>query len=132
MRALLPVLLLCLVSFSCSEKKAAPSPALPTGVALESLEVTPPVGGQAMPIDLAGSPERGSTSAKVVVVEYSNFRCRPCSRMSKTLTAVAARHPEEVLLVFKHGLLGEASQSLYIHEAAQAAAAQGKFWEYEE
>jgi protein-disulfide isomerase len=108
-------------------KEAAPRQQTESG-----LEVTPVGGGEAIPIDLEGAPARGGSEARIVIVEYSNFRCKPCAKMARTLSGLAAENPGRLRLIFKHGLLGEAAASYLVHEAAQAAAAQGKFWEYEE
>jgi protein-disulfide isomerase len=74
----------------------------------------------------------GASAPKVTVVEFSNFRCRPCGEMSNSIRALAKEYPNDLRLIFKHGLLGEATYSYEVHEAAQAANAQGKFWEYAE
>lgn len=125
------LLLSLLLTTSCQAAKPAPGPAASVQ-ALDSLELSPPGGGISVPVDLAMSPTMGASAPKVTVIEFSNFRCRPCGDMSKAIHALAKEHPDDLRLIFKHGLLGEATYSYEVHEAAQAANAQGKFWEYAE
>jgi protein-disulfide isomerase len=116
---------------SCQPTRPTPNPT-PSTQSLDSLELTPPGGGLSVPVDLALSPTMGASAPKVTVVEFSNFRCRPCGEMSNSIHALAKEHPNDLRLIFKHGLLGEATYSYEVHEAAQTANAQGKFWEYAE
>jgi protein-disulfide isomerase len=129
---MLRISLLLFVFLGSCQAKPAPTPAPTSSESLESIELTPPGGGLSVPVDLAMSPTMGSSAAKVTIIEFSNFRCKPCGEMSKAIHALAEENPKDLRLIFKHGLLGEATYSYEVHEAAQAANAQGKFWEYAE
>lgn len=129
MRILFVVSLLLGVIACQGEKPKAP--ASKSGPSEYGIEATSPDGSPVV-MDISESPSLGNPGAEVVVVEYTNFFCKPCARMAKTLNALAKEHPEEIQLIFKHGLLGDPARSYPVHEAAQAAYAQGKFWEYKE
>ncbi len=67
----------------------------------------------------------------VTVVEYGDFQCPGCAGMAPLLKQLVAAYPEDVQIVYRHFPLN----SIHPHaqkaaEAAEAAGAQGKFWEY--
>jgi len=73
--------------------------------------------------------ERGVQNAPVTIIEFSDFQCPFCNRVSKTLDDVLQAYPDKVRLIFKHAPLPIHPQSNLIHEAVSAAGAQGKFWQ---
>lgn len=75
------------------------------------------------------SPTTGQ-SAKVLLIEFSDFQCPYCAEASKTLKQLIA-HQGEVTLVYKHFPLTTIhDQAMPAAIAAWAAGQQGKFWEY--
>jgi len=81
-------------------------------------------------INTAGSPGRGGpVSAKVTVVEFSDFQCPFCSRVTPTLKKIEEAYGKDVRIVFKHLPLRMHSKAPAAHAAAEAAHRQGKFWE---
>ena len=73
---------------------------------------------------------QGSTSAPVTLVEYGDYECPHCGRAHPILKAVQKRLGKKLRLVFRNFPLRE----MHPHaenaaEAAEAAAAQGKFWQ---
>lgn len=73
---------------------------------------------------------RGNREAELVLIEYADFQCPYCARAHQALTSLRQKHGERMTLVFRHLPLtdlhpfaGPAAQ------AAEAAGAQGKFWE---
>jgi protein-disulfide isomerase len=78
---------------------------------------------------LAGAPPSfGPDTAKVTIVEFSDFQCPYCAQAAKTVEAIRARYADKVHLVFREYPL---SFHPYARGAAQAAVAahqQGKFW----
>ena len=72
---------------------------------------------------------RGPASADVTVVEYGDFACPSCRKAYPMVKGLAARFPE-VRFVFRANprshLFPDAQPAA---EAAEAAGAQGKFWE---
>ncbi len=72
-----------------------------------------------------GAPE----GALVTIVEYSDFQCPYCVRLTDSLKQVAAEYPDDVRIVFKHFPLPMHKQAKPASEAVLAAHAQGKGWE---
>jgi protein-disulfide isomerase len=80
---------------------------------------------------IASSPTIGSTSNKILLVEFSDFQCPFCSKSSGILKQFMAKHKDKVTLVFKNFPLTQIHpEALPAARAAWAAQQQGKFWEY--
>ena len=77
----------------------------------------------------ATGPSRGPATAKVTIVEFSDFQCPFCSRALPAVERVMKDYDGKVRLVFRnfpldmHPLAGKAA------EAGACAADQNKFWE---
>lgn len=78
----------------------------------------------------AKGPARGPESAKVTIVEFSDFQCPFCSRAHDTVEEVMNAYPGKVRLVFRHFPLDFHQQAPKAAEASLCANDQGKFWEY--
>ena len=73
---------------------------------------------------------RGSRNAAVTLIEYADFQCPFCARAHAALTELQGRHGERLALVFRHLPLADKHPfAEAAAEAAEAAGAQGKFWE---
>jgi protein-disulfide isomerase len=89
----------------------------------------------AHPVTLAVPPEptdhsQGPEHARVVVVEYGDFECPSCKVAATTPSLLMERYPSQVRFVFRHFPLEEAHpHALLAAEAAEAAGAQGLFWQ---
>jgi len=73
---------------------------------------------------------RGSEDAKVTLIEYGDFQCPYCARAHAALGELQRQHGERLRLVYRHlplSSLHPLAQPLA--EAAEAAGAQGKFWD---
>jgi diadenylate cyclase len=73
---------------------------------------------------------RGAATAPVTLVEYGDFECPYCGRMYPVVKELRKRAGDRLRVVFRHFPL----DSVHPHarraaEAAEAAAAQGRFWE---
>jgi protein-disulfide isomerase len=80
---------------------------------------------------IASSPTIGSTSNKILLVEFSDFQCPYCSKSQEILKQFMAKHKDKVTLVFKNFPLTQIHpEALPAARAAWAAQQQGKFWEY--
>jgi protein-disulfide isomerase len=85
-------------------------------------------------VTLADPPEptdhaRGSEHAPVVLIEYGDFECPSCKVAVQTPKLLLERFPNRIRFIFRHFPLQEAHPyALLAAEAAEAAAAQGKFW----
>ncbi|MFC0250821.1 DsbA family protein [Massilia consociata] len=76
-----------------------------------------------------GDHVRGSPDADIVIVEYADFQCPYCARARPTLDELKHRYGERITLVYRHLPLEMHPYAEAAAEAAEAAAAQGKFWE---
>lgn len=79
-------------------------------------------------IPVTGAPSIGPATAKITIVEFSDFQCPYCALSGPKALAVAAQYPKDVRLVFKQFPLDFHSNAFAASEAALAAHAQGKFW----
>jgi protein-disulfide isomerase len=85
-------------------------------------------GRKVVPVGL--SPALGPSDALVTIVEFSDFQCPFCARSLPLQKRVLAEYPGKVRWVFKHMPLRFHSNARPAAEAAMAAHAQGRFWEY--
>jgi len=74
-------------------------------------------------------PSKGPATAKVNIVEFSDFQCPFCSRVVDTLHKIEKDYPSQVRVYFRHNPLPFHPDAPLAAEAAVAAEAQGKFWE---
>ena len=83
------------------------------------------------PIDvLPNDPVSGPATAKVQIVEFSDFQCPFCKQVVPVLKQLAAKYPDQVKIVWKDFPLPSHPFARPAAEAAQCAREQGKFWEY--
>lgn len=76
-------------------------------------------------------PVRGSTSARVSIVEYGDYACGLCKTLEPTLTALVAEAPRQRQLVWKDAPnVGLHPEAFDLAMAARCAQDQGVFWEY--
>jgi protein-disulfide isomerase len=72
----------------------------------------------------------GPMSAPVTVVNYGDYQCPGCQKTHRSTEKMARELLERVRLVHRHfPLVKSHPRALRAAEAAEAAAAQGKFWE---
>jgi protein-disulfide isomerase len=73
---------------------------------------------------------RGSADAGVTLLEYADFQCPYCGEASRELKRLEHAAGDRVRFVFRHFPLTQAHPHAQLAaEAAEAAGAQGKFWE---
>jgi protein-disulfide isomerase len=87
----------------------------------------PPTVGHKMPL-ADWTPIRGPKTAKVTVVEFSDFQCPFCSRVEPVLQQIAQTYGDDVRLAWRHEPLPFHEHAIEAAEASMAADAQGKFW----
>ena len=74
---------------------------------------------------------RGSTTAPVTVIMFTDFQCPACSATHPVLEKVLAEYPDKIRFVVRNFPLTQIHQNAYNAALAAAAAkAQGKFFEY--
>jgi protein-disulfide isomerase len=105
-----------------------PSKLTPPAVAASTALIPegPPVERIAVPL---GGPARGPSTAKVTIVEFSDFQCPFCARVNATLEQLLRDYPNDVRILFRHNPLPFHDNAAPAAEAAVAAEKQGKFWE---
>jgi protein-disulfide isomerase len=105
---------------------AAVKPAAPTAQKARSRRPDP---NRRYKIDISGRPVKGGENAKVTIVEWSDFQCPFCRRVTPTLEQIHETYGDQVRVVFRHLPLSIHSKAPAAHAAAEAAHKQGKFWE---
>jgi protein-disulfide isomerase len=80
-------------------------------------------------VPLGSSPQKGAATAKVTIVEFSDFQCPFCSRVEPTLTQLEQQYGKDLRVVWKNAPLPFHPNAMPAARAAMAAAEQGKFWE---
>jgi formate-nitrite transporter family protein len=81
------------------------------------------------PVDVLNH-SRGSAAATVTLVEYGDYACPACRDAEWIVKEILNVMPAEVRFVFRHfPVRQEHPQALHAAEAAEAAGAQGKFWD---
>lgn len=73
----------------------------------------------------------GSHTAKVMLVEFGDYQCPACGYAAPIIEKVIEAYKTNpgVSIVFRHFPLSQHKNAQAAAEAAEAAAAQGKFWE---
>lgn len=72
----------------------------------------------------------GPTNARVTIVEFSDFQCPYCSKAADVVHKLRERYGDRVHFVFRQFPLSFHPYARQAAEAALAANAQGKFWEF--
>ena len=80
-------------------------------------------------VPVGNSPERGPKTAKITIVQFSDFQCPYCSRVEPTISELEKDYGKDVRIVWKNNPLPFHQNAMPAAKAAMAAAAQGKFWE---
>jgi protein-disulfide isomerase len=89
-------------------------------------EPAPPV--QLISVD--DDPSRGGPNAPVTVVEFTDFQCPACAAMQPVIDEVLKTYGDKVRFVVRDFPLPTHANARKAAEAANAAHAQGKFFEY--
>lgn len=72
----------------------------------------------------------GPEDAPVTLLEYGDYQCPYCADMHPMIKSIARAMGTQLRLVFRHMPLNDVHPfAQYAAEAAEAAGAQGKFWE---
>lgn len=82
------------------------------------------------PVDPVTDHVRGPADALVTLVEYGDYECPYCGRVAPAIARILERSDGRVRFVMRHLPLTEVHPSAALAaEAAEAAGAQGRFWE---
>ncbi len=81
-------------------------------------------------VDPARDHTRGSDRAPVTIVEYGDFECSYCGQAESVIRELLTAGGEDIRYVWRHLPLNDVHPNAQLAaEAAEAAAAQGRFWE---
>ena len=73
---------------------------------------------------------KGPANAEFTLVEYGDYECPDCSSLFQTLHSLQAELNTRLRLVYRHyPMSGVHKRAQMAAEAAEAAGAQGRFWE---
>jgi protein-disulfide isomerase len=72
---------------------------------------------------------KGSTEAKVKIIEYTDFECPYCNMAFPTIEALLAKYGNQISLEYRSFPLSFHADAQKAAEAALCAGEQGKFWE---
>ena len=77
---------------------------------------------------VAHDPSRGPVDAPITIVEFSEYQCPFCGRVTPTLKALEQKYAGKLRIVFKDFPLSNHAQAPKAAEAAHCAGDQGKYW----
>jgi protein-disulfide isomerase len=84
-----------------------------------------------MNVGIAGGALRGDPNAAVTVIEFTDFQCSACGAMYPIVEDVLKSYGNRVRFVIRNFPLMRVHENAFrAAQAAEAAKAQGKFWEY--
>ena len=91
----------------------------------------PPLVDLAVGVDPARDHVRGPVDAPVTLLEYGDYECPYCGQAEQAVRALLATFGNELRYVFRHLPLADVHpHATLAAEAAEAAAAQGRFWDF--
>jgi protein-disulfide isomerase len=104
---------------------------LPRALLIRSAAATAPLPDElAAPVDPERDHVRGPDEAPVTLVEYGDYECPYCGSAEGTVRELLQSFSEELRYVFRHlPLVDVHPHAELAAEAAEAAGAQGRFWE---
>ena len=76
---------------------------------------------------------RGPMNAPVTIVEFGDYECPPCAKAHLMVKEIQKKLEGQLRIVFRHFYWSNIHPNArHAAEVAEAAAAQGKFWEMHE
>ncbi len=85
----------------------------------------------ALNVSASNGPARGDANAAVTIIEFTDFQCAACGAMYPVMEDVLKSYGNRVRFVIRDFPLTTAHPNAFrAAQAASAANAQGKFWEY--
>jgi len=80
-------------------------------------------------VDSKNNPSLGPDSAKVTIIEFSDFECPFCQRSQGINKALREKYEGKIRWVFRDFPLSFHPNAMFAHIAANCANQQGKYWE---
>jgi protein-disulfide isomerase len=87
-----------------------------------------PIGSDVYKIETGNAPQIGAKEPKITLIEFSDFQCPYCSRAKGTIDELLKTYKDDLQVTFRNYPLPFHNNAMPAAIAAQAAAAQGKFW----
>jgi len=81
-------------------------------------------------VEAGNAPRLGSEKAQVQIIEYADYECPYCQKVSPDLERLQQEFGNQVSLVYKDFPLPMHPLAAKAAEGARCAAVQGKFWEF--
>jgi protein-disulfide isomerase len=78
----------------------------------------------------ANGASKGSATAPIEIIEFSDFQCPYCQRVNPTVERVLSTYGDRIHFVYRHFPLANHPDAKPAAEASQCADEQGKFWPY--
>jgi protein-disulfide isomerase len=72
---------------------------------------------------------KGNAKSSVYLVEFSDFQCPACAAVKPLVDDIMKTYGDKILFVYRHYPLPQHPLAQKAAQAAEAAGAQGKFWE---
>jgi protein-disulfide isomerase len=76
-----------------------------------------------------GAYTEGTASAKIFLVEFSDYECPACKAFQPTLSALIGKYKDKMVFAYRHFPLDQHPLAQKAALVAEAAGVQGKFWE---
>lgn len=86
-------------------------------------------GTSVVQIDYSKGQRIGSDSARIKMVEFSDFQCSACAIAEPYVKKLRATYPDQVQFIYRHFPLPQHANSIEASTLAEAAGEQDKFWE---
>lgn len=81
-------------------------------------------------VETGENPSLGPESAKVTIVEFSDFECPYCAMSQETTTKLREQYKGQIKWVFRDFPMSFHRNAMFAHIAANCSISQGKYWEY--
>jgi len=75
-------------------------------------------------------PYLGSKDAPITIIEFADYQCPFCSKITPMLKDLLANNKDKIKIVFRDFPLSSHKNAQTAAEAAECVDEQGKFWEY--
>jgi protein-disulfide isomerase len=73
---------------------------------------------------------KGDKNAPITIIDYSDYQCPYCIKYDNTLNQIVSTYPTKVKWVYRHFPLPFHKAAKQASIGAEAAGAQGKYWEF--
>lgn len=86
-------------------------------------------GTAVLQIDYSKGQKIGSSSAKVKLVEFSDFQCPACKSAEPAIKQTLLKYSDDLQFIYRHFPLPQHTHAKQAATLAEAAGEEGKFWE---